>query len=69
MKEMYILHKTVEEEYANLIKKSSNVSSDPNDLRPPGFFQQLKDLFTERRLRNALISSGTVNLAQPLSGS
>ena len=52
-----------------------SLSQDPNANLSPGFWWALwdmcmafKQLFQQRRLYNALISAGTVNLAQQLSG-
>ncbi|KAH9899093.1 sugar transporter-domain-containing protein [Xylariomycetidae sp. FL2044] len=69
MKDMYILNKTIEEEYKDLgwVKSGSRSSrSAPNTN--PGFLAKFSDLLSRPRLRNALISSGIVNLAQQLCG-
>ncbi|KAF7524145.1 hypothetical protein G7054_g11524 [Neopestalotiopsis clavispora] len=60
-KDMYLLHKSIEEEY-----KGFGAPSEPG--RHVNFFTKFFDLFTQRRLRNALTSSSTVALAQQLCG-
>lgn len=60
-KDMYLLHKTIEEEYEAMGGNYQNSKE-----RSPG---KLGRLFTLRRLRNAMISSSTVSLAQQLCGS
>ena len=59
---MYLLHKTLEEEYEAMGKDYRGSQEEPS----PG---KLGELFTLPRLRNAMISSSTVNLAQQLCGS
>ncbi|KAI0856938.1 sugar transporter-domain-containing protein [Xylaria cubensis] len=58
MKDIYLLHKTIEEESRvfDLDRDESNILS------------KFGQLFTRRRLRNALISTSVVNLAQQLCG-
>ncbi|OTB01901.1 hypothetical protein M426DRAFT_14056 [Hypoxylon sp. CI-4A] len=71
LRDVYLIYKSVQlEEYSN----DSDAESQGGGL-PQGFFayamsyaSQYKDLFTQRRLRNALISSSTVALAQQLCG-
>ncbi|KAJ2991818.1 hypothetical protein NUW58_g2381 [Xylaria curta] len=58
MKDMYLLHKTIEQE-------SREIGLDLRDSSMPA---KLGQLFTRRRLRNALISTSVVNLAQQLCG-
>ena len=71
MKDMYVLHKTIEEEYQVLgWGPASEQGGRGGFIRAsPGFGKRFLELFTTRRLRNALISSSTVNLAQQLCGS
>lgn len=66
---MYTVYKSIEQE------SMGSLSQDPNANLSPGFWWALwdmcmafKQLFQQRRLYNALISAGTVNLAQQLSG-
>ncbi|KAI2633128.1 hypothetical protein GGS26DRAFT_67863 [Hypomontagnella submonticulosa] len=71
LRDIYLVYKSVQlEEYSD--DSDGDTSSDGI---PRGFFAQLKnyasqykELFVERRLRNALISSSIVNLAQQLCG-
>lgn len=71
MKDMYVLHKTIEEEYNILGWDQSHprgTQKTPNTINPH-FGKKFVQLFSRRRLRNALISASTVNLAQQLCGS
>ncbi|KAI0112077.1 sugar transporter-domain-containing protein [Nemania sp. FL0031] len=58
MKDMYLLHKTIEQEIQE-IKLGHRESS---------VFTKFGQLFTKRRLRNALVSTSVVNLSQQLCG-
>ena len=71
MKDMYVLYKTIEEEYQALGwgHGSEQGARRGHKTASPGFSKRFLELFTTRRLRNALISSSTVNLAQQLCGS
>lgn len=71
---MYVLHRTIEEEYSVLgwshaRTKETHQRHNTSQTSVPGFGEKFLDLFRRRRLRNALISSSTVNLAQQLCGS
>lgn len=63
--------------YKSLENESMGLGNlDANAFRSPGFFWAIRDflrqyrqLFQQRRLYNALISTSTVNLAQQLCGS
>ncbi|KAJ8126683.1 hypothetical protein O1611_g6954 [Lasiodiplodia mahajangana] len=59
MKDMYLLHKTIEQEIQEI-----NLG-----LREASVFTKFGQLFTKRRLRNALVSTSVVNLSQQLCGS
>ncbi|KAI1845842.1 hypothetical protein JX265_011262 [Neoarthrinium moseri] len=61
-KDMYLLHKSIEEEYMFLRSVGTGTET------PPSFLSKFRQLFTVRRLRNALSSSSTVALAQQLCG-
>ncbi|KAI1374386.1 hypothetical protein F4677DRAFT_447380 [Hypoxylon crocopeplum] len=71
LRDVYLVYKSVQlEEYSD-----DSSAEDQSDHGPRGFFahvrkysSQYRQLFTERRLRNALISSSTVALAQQLCG-
>ncbi|KAL6898860.1 MFS general substrate transporter [Trichoderma evansii] len=70
LRDMYLVYKSLENESMSL----GNL--DANAFRSPGFFWVIRDflrqymqLFQQRRLYNALISTSTVNLAQQLCGS
>ncbi|RYP14023.1 hypothetical protein DL765_006626 [Monosporascus sp. GIB2] len=71
MKDMYILHKTIEEEYSMLgwDHERDQETQQKHNMKSLGFGSKFLALFTNRRLRNALISSSTVGLAQQLCGS
>jgi hypothetical protein len=67
---MYLVYKSLENESMGL----GNL--DAHAFRSPGFFWVIRDffrqyaqLFQQRRLYNAVISTATVNLAQQLCGS
>ncbi|KAL7923269.1 sugar transporter domain-containing protein [Trichoderma austrokoningii] len=69
LRDMYLVYKSLENESMGL----GNL--DANAFRSPGFFwvirdflRQYRQLFQQRRLYNALISTSTVNLAQQLCG-
>ena len=64
-----MLHKTIEEEYKVLGWGHAPKQGDRQGSGSPGFGKKFLELFITRRLRNALISSSTVNLAQQLCGS
>lgn len=59
MKDMYLLHKTIEQEIREM----------GLGLGERSVFIKFGQLFKQRRLRNALISTSVVNLAQQLCGS
>ncbi|KAI1360078.1 sugar transporter-domain-containing protein [Xylaria arbuscula] len=58
MKDIYLLHKTIQEESREIGLGS----------RKDGILTKFGQLFTRRRLRNALISTSVVNLSQQLCG-
>ncbi|KAK5629223.1 hypothetical protein RRF57_004938 [Xylaria bambusicola] len=58
MKDIYLLHKTIEQEGREI----------GLDTLESSVFTKLGQLFTRRRLRNALISTSVVNLSQQLCG-
>ncbi|KAI3332786.1 general substrate transporter [Ustulina deusta] len=58
MKDIYLLHKTIEQESREI----------GPDLCESNVLAKFGQLFTRRRLRNALISTSVVNLAQQLCG-
>lgn len=69
LRDMYAVYKSIEQE------SMGAMNSDPRANLSPGFWWTMwdfclafKQLFQQRRLYNALISAGTVNLAQQLSG-
>ncbi|KAG6040342.1 hypothetical protein E4U41_000848 [Claviceps citrina] len=69
LRDMYVVYKSIEHENMDLSRL------DPHASRSPGFTWAMRDfvrqytqLFQRRRLRNALISTSTVNLAQQLCG-
>jgi hypothetical protein len=59
MKDMYLLYKTIEQEIQEIGLGRCERS----------VLTKFGQLFTKRRLRNALISTSVVNLAQQLCGS
>ncbi|KZL78704.1 sugar transporter [Colletotrichum tofieldiae] len=67
LRDIYLVHKSLEQEEL----PSSDTDSHPAQgfiSTIAGFFRQWGQLFHQRRLRNALISSSTVALAQQLCG-
>ncbi|KAG5985177.1 hypothetical protein E4U55_000813 [Claviceps digitariae] len=69
LRDMYVVYKSIEHEHLDLS------DLDPHACRSPGFTWVLRDfirqyaqLFQRRRLRNALISTSTVSLAQQFCG-
>ncbi|KAK7957326.1 glycosyl hydrolase [Apiospora aurea] len=68
LKDIYLLHKTIEEEHSmqQLPEAQQDAKEKPNATKrlSGGFL----DLFTQKRLRNALISASTVALSQQLCG-
>lgn len=69
LRDMYAVYKSIEQE------SMGSMNQDPRANLSPGFWWTMwdfclsfKQLFQQRRLYNALISAGTVNLAQQLSG-
>ncbi|WYZ34106.1 hypothetical protein EsH8_I_000382 [Colletotrichum jinshuiense] len=67
LRDIYLVHKSIEQE--ELPSSDANPQPVPGFLSTlAGFLRQWKQLFLERRLRNALISSSTVALAQQLCG-
>lgn len=57
---MYIVHKSIEEEYFGIM------NDDPHAFLSLGFCLQCKQLFHQRCPHNALISAGTVNFVQQM---
>lgn len=69
LRDLYVVYKAVEQEHVGM------GDLDENANRSPGFFWVMRDfllqftqLFQQRRLYNAAISSSTVNLVQQLCG-
>ncbi|KAK5995691.1 Putative polyol transporter 2-like protein [Cladobotryum mycophilum] len=69
LRDLYVVYKSLEQEYLGL----SNL--DPQAMRSPGFrwairdfFRQFVQLFQQKRLYNAVISTATVSLVQQLCG-
>ena len=69
LRDMYTVHKSIEQEYMGM------VSGDGRSKLSPGFWwtmrdfvRQFKQLFQQRRLYNAVMSTSTVALAQQLCG-
>lgn len=69
LRDMYVVHKSIELENMDFSDLDSQA------FRSPGFFWVMRDftrhyleLLQYRRLRNAMISTSTVNLAQQLCG-
>ena len=69
LRDLYLVYKAIEQEHVGIgdLDENANLS--------PGFFWvmrdflcQFKQLFQQRRLANAMISTSTVNLAQQLCG-
>ncbi|KAK8079406.1 hypothetical protein PG997_007224 [Apiospora hydei] len=67
LKDIYLLYKTIEEEHnmQQLPERQQGPDEKPVRRRRTGGFL---DLFTQKRLRNALISASTVALSQQLCG-
>ncbi|KAK8091328.1 sugar transporter [Apiospora phragmitis] len=65
--DIYLLHKTIEEEHSaqQIPERHPHTKEKPTRKRWTGGFL---DLFTQKRLRNALISASTVALSQQLCG-
>ncbi|OLN96088.1 putative polyol transporter 2-like protein 2 [Colletotrichum chlorophyti] len=67
LRDIYLVHKSIEQE--ELLSSDIDPQLIPGFIHTIiGFLRQWKQLFTQRRLRNALISSSTVSLAQQLCG-
>ncbi|KAH8174787.1 sugar transporter domain-containing protein [Sarocladium implicatum] len=69
LRDMYTVHKSIEQEYMGMI------SGDGRSKLSPGFWwtmrdfvRQFKQLFQQRRLYNAVMSTSTVALSQQLCG-
>ncbi|ORY62682.1 and other transporter-domain-containing protein [Pseudomassariella vexata] len=72
LRDIYLVYKSVQlEEYAEDINTEDQTKPSRRGFfsHLAGYLSQLRELFTARRLRNALISSATVALAQQLCGS
>lgn len=72
LRDVYLVYKSIEQEYylgADDLDHPERLASQSVLYRLAGYLRQYKQLFRVRRLRNALISSATVNLAQQLCGS
>ncbi|KAK2064412.1 hypothetical protein LY76DRAFT_532982 [Colletotrichum caudatum] len=67
LRDIYLVHKSLEEEELPSGDASSQ-SVQGFVVTITGFFRQWRQLFLRRRLRNALISSSTLALAQQLCG-
>ncbi|KAK8065967.1 sugar transporter [Apiospora hydei] len=71
LRDIYLIHKSVQLEEYSL---ETDVESQEGPVRKGllsylrGYLSEYADLATRRRLRNALVSSSTVNLAQQLCG-
>ncbi|KAK8031045.1 sugar transporter [Apiospora arundinis] len=71
LRDMYLIYKSVQlEEYSQVIDMENQGEPMRRGLLSSlrGYLVEYRDLFVVRRLRNALISSSTVNLAQQLCG-
>ncbi|KAK1761997.1 hypothetical protein QBC33DRAFT_602390 [Phialemonium atrogriseum] len=71
LRDVYLVYKSIEQEYylgADDLDHPERLASQSVLYRLAGYLRQYKQLFRVRRLRNALISSATVNLAQQLCG-
>ncbi|KAH0439434.1 glycosyl hydrolase [Colletotrichum camelliae] len=67
LRDIYLVHKSIEQE--EMSSRTAKPGMIPGFIATmTGFVRQYKQLFLERRLRNALISSSTVSLAQQLCG-
>ncbi|OHF01214.1 hypothetical protein CORC01_03529 [Colletotrichum orchidophilum] len=67
LRDIYLVHKSIEQE--EVPGGVANLKYIPGFISTVvGFLRQWRQLFLERRLRNALISSSTVALAQQLCG-
>lgn len=69
LRDMYTVHKCIEQEYMGDVITNFHVGLSPGfwwAMRD--FFRQWKQLFQQRRLYNALMSTSTVSLAQQLCG-
>ncbi|GKT43400.1 putative polyol transporter 6 [Colletotrichum spaethianum] len=67
LRDIYLVHKSLEQE--ELLSGDANSQPAQGFISTvAGFLRQWRDLFSKRRLRNALISSSTVALAQQLCG-
>ncbi|KAF0320810.1 glycosyl hydrolase [Colletotrichum asianum] len=67
LRDIYLVHKSIEQE--EISSKTAEPDMIPGFIKTmAGFLRQYRQLFLERRLRNALISSSTVSLAQQLCG-
>ncbi|EFQ27503.1 hypothetical protein CGRA01v4_04600 [Colletotrichum graminicola] len=67
LRDIYLVHKSLEQEELPSVDASSQ-SAQGFAVTIAGFFRQWRQLFLRRRLRNALISSSTLALAQQLCG-
>ncbi|KAK2049639.1 hypothetical protein LZ31DRAFT_562455 [Colletotrichum somersetense] len=67
LRDIYLVHKSLEQEELPSGDASSQ-SAQGFVVTITGFFRQWRQLFLRRRLRNALISSSTLALAQQLCG-
>ncbi|KAH6877199.1 hypothetical protein B0T10DRAFT_610163 [Thelonectria olida] len=74
MRDIYLLHKSIEQEYLQAQGEQLSTRDFARYMRVDkynsfsNFFQQYRELFSRLRLRNALISSSIVALAQQLCG-
>lgn len=68
LRDMYTVYKSLEQEYIGMNEEAAANQSPGFKWAILDFFHQFKQLFQQRRLYNALISAGTVNLAQQLCG-
>jgi MFS family permease len=68
LRDMYAVYKSIEQENIGMNEESHANQSPGFWWTIRDFFMQFKQLFQQRRLYNALISAGTVNLAQQLCG-
>lgn len=69
LRDMYAVHKSIEQEYMGEVINNSHAKLSPGfwwTIRD--FFRQFRQLFQQRRLYNAVMSTSTVALSQQLCG-
>lgn len=69
LRDLYVVYKAIEQENVGVGDLDANAALSPGFFWViRDFFTQFKQLFQQRRLYNAVISTSTVNLAQQLCG-